>query len=56
VDSRKATWLEGTSKLNARSKFKGYQIFARASQRTDAVAGNQAREAVSELVRILGGN
>jgi hypothetical protein len=51
-----AQWLEGTGKLNSRSRFKGYQIFARAAARTDAKAGNEAREGVAELVRILGGS
>ena len=55
-DKRKATWLQGTSKLNQRSRFKGYDIWGRAYHRTDAGAGNEARQQVAALVRELGGS
>lgn len=50
-----AQWLQGVQKRNRTTKFKGYQIFDHARNRTDATAGNEARRGVAELVRILGG-
>jgi hypothetical protein len=50
-----AAWLEGTSKRNRTTKFKGFRIFANARTRTDKKAGNEARRGVAELVRLLGG-
>ena len=55
TDARKATWLEGTSKLNRRSRFKGYRLFARAADKTDREAGAEARRLGNELARQLGG-
>ena len=50
-----ALWLQGTQKRNRTTRFKGYQIFDKAAQRTDATAGEQARRVAAELVRELGG-
>lgn len=50
-----ATWLEGTSKRNRTTRFKGYRLYAQATQRTDRTAGAEARRIVAELVQELGG-
>ena len=51
-----AKWLEGGSSLIKRStRFRGYQIFAPATQRTDRTAGEEARHIVAEITRQLGG-
>lgn len=57
LDARKAAWLSGTSKLNARSRFKGLspRPFRAAAQITDQTAGEEARKIVADLVRELGG-
>jgi hypothetical protein len=55
-DARKAAWLQGTSKLNQRTRFKGYRVFTTAARRTDAGAGNEARKQIAALVRELGGS
>lgn len=54
-DARKAAWLEGRSKLNAKSRFKGYSDWERAYRQTDSTAGEEARKAAAFLVRELGG-
>lgn len=54
-DARKSAWLQGTSKLNQRTRFKGYGIFTRAARATDRGAGEEARKQVAALVRELGG-
>ena len=52
-----AKWLEGGSSLIKRStRFRGYHIFAPATQRTDRTAGEEARKIVAELVREFGGS
>lgn len=54
-DGRIAAWLQGTSKRNRTTRFKGYRIFTVAAQRTDQGAGEEARRIAAELVRELGG-
>lgn len=53
LDSRKAAWLEGTSKLNRRSKFKGYAVMAKATTRLQSSAAGS--KAMAKVIRDLGG-
>jgi hypothetical protein len=52
-DARKTAWLEGTSKRNRTTRFKGYGIMRAAARQTDQTAGEVARKIVAELVRDL---
>jgi hypothetical protein len=52
-DGRKAAWLEGTSKLNRKSVFKGYSVFAHATARLEASRAGQG--AMARIVKDLGG-
>ena len=48
-------WLQGESKLNARSKYKGFKLWSRAHDRLNRGFGRETRENISRLVRDLGG-
>lgn len=50
-----SAWLQGESRLNARSKFKGFQLWTRARAEVDTAAGREARSEINALVRELGG-
>lgn len=52
-DGRKAAWLEGTSKLNRKSVFKGYSVMSRATARLEASRAGQG--AMARIVKDLGG-
>ena len=54
-DGRIAAWLQGTSKRNRTTRFKGYRVFTAAAARTDRTAGEAARKIAADLVRELGG-
>ena len=56
-DGRKGAWLAGTSKLNARSKFKGLKPppFTKATTATQAAAEAKTTEIIQALVETLGG-
>jgi hypothetical protein len=54
-DARISAWLQGTSSLNRKSRYKGINLWGEATQRTDQGAGEDARKMVAELVKELGG-
>lgn len=54
-DARISAWLQGTSKRNRTTRYKGINLWGEATQRTDQGTGEEARKVVAELVRELGG-
>lgn len=52
-DAAVASWLEGTSERNARSTFKGYGIFTRATAATDRRAREVGNRAVGTYINRL---
>lgn len=56
-DGRKSAWLAGTSKLNARSKFKGLQPrpFTAATPATQGAANAKVTQIIHALAETLGG-
>lgn len=56
-DGRKAAWLSGTSKLNARSRFKGLEPhpFSAAVPATQGAAEAKTQQIIQALVETLGG-
>lgn len=57
TDARKATWLEGTQarQQSGSVRFRGYRVFAEATEETDRDARPEAEKAIAELARALGG-
>lgn len=51
----KAAWLEGTSRRNRTSSYKGIQPFTKATRATDRTAKRTADRRAAELARDLGG-
>ena len=51
-----APWLEGTSKRNARTRFKGYHLFRLTAQELRRRAQVIAQKRVAEFVRLMGGS
>lgn len=52
---RISAWLEGASRLNSRSKFKGYRVWTIARNDLEAGAAKDIRAQINDLVRELGG-
>lgn len=52
-DARKAAWLEGTSSLNRRSRYKGIQPFTTATSVTDGKAQRIADKLINALAKDL---
>jgi hypothetical protein len=50
---RYTAWLQGTSRRNQRSSFKGYRLFQEAQQETEAHATALAGEAIGRRVKEL---
>lgn len=51
-----SAWLQGESRLNTRSKFKGFRLWTDARNRLDHESASTARAQIAELTRDLGGS
>lgn len=54
-DARISAWLQGTSKRNRTTRYKGINLWTVSAQNTDKGAGEEARKLVAEIVKELGG-
>ena len=52
---RYGPWLEGTSRRNARSSFKGYRLYDDARREAAARAGSVAGEVIADAVKEISG-
>lgn len=51
-----SAWLQGESRLNSRSKFKGFRLWTHARDVLEHESAAPAREQIARLVRELGGS
>jgi hypothetical protein len=52
----KGAWIEGASRRNQTTRFKGYRVFRRATQELEAAAPRHAQRRVEQLAHDLGGS